>query len=44
MTPDRRQRMLDQMSDSAREFWESKAPRKFDELVGELRQTAPAGA
>ena len=44
MTPDQRQRMLDQMSDSARGFWESAAHRQFDELMGKLRRTAPAGA
>jgi hypothetical protein len=43
MTPEQRDRMLEQMSDSARGYWESTAHQQFDELVGELRQTVPAG-
>jgi hypothetical protein len=44
MTPDQRDRMLEQMSDSARDYWESTAHRQFDELMAELGQTTPAGA
>jgi hypothetical protein len=43
MTPDQRRRMLDQMSASARGYWESTAHRQFDDLMGELRRRAPAG-
>jgi len=44
MTPDQRDRMLEQMSDSARDYWESTAHRQFDELMAELRRSVTAAA
>ncbi len=44
MTPDQRDRMLEQMSESARGYWESAAHRQFDELMAELRRPMTAAA